>query len=538
MPPRTKVHAAAGAADSEDELDLLSTNAPKRATTSTAKMSKAKTAVRRVSASKAVATKRKPATRQPRTALKDKTNLQDGNETEEVDDFDADDAAVKPKAKRAKTTATRNNAKGPPDEVAAREPVKKATGAKRGRPAKRVPSPEPMVTIPETQPDPQYMEDVEQSIEMDPENMDIEREPTPPPARKFAQRAPSVPVQPLLPRPSARTDPLQPRPSGRAASAQPSYPTARSREGSANAPERRGGDPELRRLLHDMTKKYENLHLKYESLEDIGKRSAESNFEKLKRASDQKAKDAQELIAALRKELAEAKQSSSSASSETTGMQKQITSLEATNEKTTAECNTLKEKLKVSENEVKSLEAKLNAARQQISNTAQETKMLEAAAKKNSSISVNQSESQKEAKMKENLYADLTGLIISGVRRHEGEDVYNCIQTGRNGSKSMRCSCLFEIFAAMLTERPSALQFHLSVGNDATTPNPKTPSGLSHEEAEFAYEPVLDESRDRELLELLPDYLSEEICFPRNHAQRFYGKVVESMTKKIVVEDD
>jgi hypothetical protein len=88
------------------------------------------------------------------------------------------------------------------------------------------------------------------------------------------------------------------------------------------------------------------------------------------------------------------------------------------------------------------------------------------------------------------------------------------------------------------TNRHVALQFHLSVGNDATTPNPKTPSGLSHEEAEFAYEPVLDESRDGELLELLPDYLTEEICFPRNHAQRFYGKVVESMTKKIVVEDD
>jgi hypothetical protein len=83
-----------------------------------------------------------------------------------------------------------------------------------------------------------------------------------------------------------------------------------------------------------------------------------------------------------------------------------------------------------------------------------------------------------------------------------------------------------------------ALQFQLSVGHDASTPHPKTPSGLTYEEAEFAYEPVLDESRDRELLELLPDYLTEEICFPRNHAQRFYSKVVESMTRKIVVEED
>ena len=82
-----------------------------------------------------------------------------------------------------------------------------------------------------------------------------------------------------------------------------------------------------------------------------------------------------------------------------------------------------------------------------------------------------------------------------------------------------------------------ALHFHLSIANDSAAHNPKTPNGLSYEEAEFAYEPLLDESRDRELVELLPDYLTEEICFPRNHAVKFYSRVVDSMTKKIVVED-
>ena len=82
-----------------------------------------------------------------------------------------------------------------------------------------------------------------------------------------------------------------------------------------------------------------------------------------------------------------------------------------------------------------------------------------------------------------------------------------------------------------------ALHFHLNVANDASIANPKTPSGLSYEEAEFAYEPLLDESRDRDLIELLPDYLTEEICFPRNHAVKFYTRVVDSMTKKIVVEE-
>ena len=41
--------------------------------------------------------------------------------------------------------------------------------------------------------------------------------------------------------------------------------------------------------------------------------------------------------------------------------------------------------------------------------------------------------------LKEELYTDLTGLIVRDVkqRAEEGEDVYDCIQTGRNGSESL-----------------------------------------------------------------------------------------------------
>jgi hypothetical protein len=48
----------------------------------------------------------------------------------------------------------------------------------------------------------------------------------------------------------------------------------------------------------------------------------------------------------------------------------------------------------------------------------------------------------------------------------------------------------------------------------------------------------LNEQRDRELLELLPDYLTEEISFPRAQAPKFYAKVVDSMSKKIIFEED
>ena len=49
--------------------------------------------------------------------------------------------------------------------------------------------------------------------------------------------------------------------------------------------------------------------------------------------------------------------------------------------------------------------------------------------------------------------------------------------------------------------------------------------------------PRLDSDRDRDLLELLPDYLSEEITFSRHNAAKFYGRVVETLTKKRTEED-
>jgi len=41
----------------------------------------------------------------------------------------------------------------------------------------------------------------------------------------------------------------------------------------------------------------------------------------------------------------------------------------------------------------------------------------------------------KQAALKEELYRDLTGLIVNSVKRRDGEDEYNCIQTGKNGSE-------------------------------------------------------------------------------------------------------
>jgi hypothetical protein len=65
-------------------------------------------------------------------------------------------------------------------------------------------------------------------------------------------------------------------------------------------------------------------------------------------------------------------------------------------------------------------------------------------------------------------------------------------------------------------------------------------SGDSYEDAEFDYVPLMHEQRDKELLELLPDYLTEPegITFPRGQVSKFYSRILSDMSKKVVLEDD
>lgn len=93
--------------------------------------------------------------------------------------------------------------------------------------------------------------------------------------------------------------------------------------------------------------------------------------------------------------------------------------------------------------EIKALTTKLNAAR--AAESAATAQAQVAAARVPGSamkpglargLDAAQVQATQTAKMKENLYSDLTGLVVTGVKRDGPEDVYDCIQTGRNGSKS------------------------------------------------------------------------------------------------------
>ncbi|RYP07389.1 hypothetical protein DL764_002524 [Monosporascus ibericus] len=258
-------------------------------------------------------------------------------------------------------------------------------------------------------------------------------------------------------------------------------------------------DPSMRRRVGDLMRKYQDLEAKYRDLREIGVEEAERNYDRLKRQSQEKADTANELIATLKAQLA----AQTALAKETQSLREQ---LEASRTKADQLQNQLAEAnaaLTGAKTEIKTLSTRLAVAR---SAEAASVKVPGSAMKgnsQNSRLLANAEAAVQQAQMKEDLYADLTGLIVRGVKREQDEEVYDCIQTGRNGT----------------------LHFKLAMGVDGSSDN--------FEETQFLYMPQLDPSRDQDLIELLPDYLAEEITFPRPHAAKFYARVMKSLTERL-----
>ncbi|RDI83758.1 hypothetical protein Vi05172_g6304 [Venturia inaequalis] len=433
---------------------------------------------------------------------------EDGNDTEEVDDFEepapppkakrgakAAAAPVKPPAKRGRPAKIGAKPKVPEPEPEVEEeapvkPAKKAPAAKATR-GKRVKEPESV--IPETQPDPMDIEETEIPTEISETDQIASEPPKPLAQRATTGRARSISRQP---------EPL----------------ASRHRRGGSASDTERAGEPALRRKLGDITKKFENLDMKYRSLKELGTTEAQSNFDKLRKNADQRAKDQEEIIASLKREVSNQK----SIASESKRLQTQLQSLQSENTRLQTEnktlsssLTTLQTSLKASENEGKTLQAKLTTLRNSkadapakpVPGSAVKARGGIAAGK--NTVASETEEKMKTMMLKEEMYSDLTGLMIHTVKKDENEDIYDCIQTGRNGT----------------------LRFHLYVSHN--TPNPSTTSTpgnvTAYEDEEFAYLPILDQKNDRHLLEILPDYLQEEISFPRNAAPKFYEKIAKLM---------
>ncbi|KAH8894048.1 hypothetical protein GQ53DRAFT_643788 [Thozetella sp. PMI_491] len=263
-----------------------------------------------------------------------------------------------------------------------------------------------------------------------------------------------------------------------------------------------GGDPALRRRLGDLTKKYESLEAKYRDLREIGIKDAERNFDKFKKQAEERASASKELIANLKAELTAQKE----LAREGQKVKKQLAASEATADSLQSQVTSMIGSLSESKSEIKSLNMKLTASRN--AEAAAAAKVVPGSAMKGNMMRPTaQSEAIQQAtktsQMKIDLYGDLCGLIIRSIKREGDEDVYDCIQTGRDGR---------------------TLHFKLSICND--------PSSANYEEAEFLYQPFLDESRDRDLIDVLPGYLVDEITFPRHQCNKFYVKVLEALHQR------
>lgn len=148
--------------------------------------------------------------------------------------------------------------------------------------------------------------------------------------------------------------------------------------------------------------------------------------------------DQEAVIKALKQQITEAQSRTSDLSS----MKKELAQLAKDNARLAADNKKLTDSLAAAQSESKTLSSKLAAAR---SSTQPEPKHVPGSAVKprtNGVVLPGTIEAAKEAqlaKQKVDLYSDLTNLVVLGMKRNEDDEhVYDCLQTGRNGSTYRR----------------------------------------------------------------------------------------------------
>ncbi|KAJ4165372.1 hypothetical protein LMH87_007006 [Akanthomyces muscarius] len=273
----------------------------------------------------------------------------------------------------------------------------------------------------------------------------------------------------------------------------PVRPTSRSQS-------TQGDNASLERRLREMTRKYENLEGRYTELREVGVQSAERNYEKLRRQADENAATANKLIAKLKEELAAQRQVSGDADS----LRLQLQDSQSNAQDLASRVKELTSSLADADRQNKALNAKLAASRAAPGTGVPGSAIKGSAAK----AWTGQSEMVHAAHAKEDLYADLTGLIIQGMKQDGTEDIFDCIQTGRNGT----------------------LHFKLGIAGSSST--------VRYEDSSVKYNPQLQSDRDADLIARLPNYLREEIEFRRPQVANFYSKVVKALRDRPVEADD
>ncbi|KAK8042673.1 hypothetical protein PG994_013156 [Apiospora phragmitis] len=454
--PKVKSSALLGLVESDEEEQdtLISTMAPPAKRGRPAAAAKATKAAQNATRSTTDNSKQKPTQgRGRKRQAPDDSEIAD----EPSQNEDSIDGNAKPKGARGRPRGVKaarlSDATDQP--AADSEPELASQPARRGRKPKAQTATSPMdIEIPETQPlqpeipETQPMQMFDDSLDQD----EVEDLPIPTYSRSVMSSA-QRPQHHMVPFSASRV------------------PFSTSRRPMA-ASDSELHDPMLRRRLGDLTRKYDSLEAKYRDLRELGIKEAERNYDKLKKQGEERAentKAADQLIATLKAQLA----TQTELAKEGQRVKQQLESSEGKVAAAQTKCEETTKSLTEAQAEIKTLKTKLAAAR---SAEASQVKVPSSAVKSNSApgrLLANAEAAAQVAQLKEDLYADMTGLIITGVKREADGEVYDCIQTGRNGT----------------------LHFKLSVGPDEESEN--------IDDAEFIYMPQLDESRDRTLIEVL-----------------------------------
>ncbi|RAL13217.1 putative chromosome segregation protein (Pcs1) [Aspergillus homomorphus CBS 101889] len=268
---------------------------------------------------------------------------------------------------------------------------------------------------------------------------------------------------------------------------------------------RTSDEPELRRKIGELTKKCDTLESRYRTLKEIGIVEANANMEKLRKQCETMTTASNNLIAALKAEL----EAQKALGQQSRKLQKQLQERDAEVAQLKTHAEDTESQLSFAQNEVKALQTKLSAARNtaaSLENAAANMKVPGSAIKgganrATAAANAEAAQAAQFAQLKEDLYSDLTGLIIRDIKKRPADTLYDCIQTGSNGT----------------------LHFKLVVPHVSST---------NYESAEFQYIPLLDDKRDRDLIDILPEYLTVDITFARQQASKFYTRVIDVLTKR------
>ncbi|KAF8416188.1 chromosome segregation protein Csm1/Pcs1-domain-containing protein [Tirmania nivea] len=255
----------------------------------------------------------------------------------------------------------------------------------------------------------------------------------------------------------------------------------------------------LRRQLEEMTRRFEDTDKRLKELTKLKYTDAEVALVEYKKVMEARIATSEELNAALQDDL-NAYQNLATVNK---GLKKELAAKGIEISNLNNKVTELEKDVYAAKNEIQSLTAKLTVARQAAAAPQVPGSAVKPKAHSRDPPHMNGHGPTMltgpipwEIVAKEDLYGDLTALTVLGVKVFPDQPhlrVYDCIQTGKNGT----------------------LHFKLT-----------TPVTMVNDEDEITFTPHLDPQRDAKILSLLPEYLTEEITFARQNATRFYLKLL------------